>query len=257
MPLEESHPIMSTPRNNISLWRYVDIPSFLSILVDESLTFVRADLFEDKYEGKLPIKTANLIDATTIHQVVYGDSTNTRKSFSEILNSQTNSVYLNCWCNENHEMVHMWKIYSKEYGIAIETDYENLKKSIQTNETIYPTEIRYIDFNNEAVDWRSNALTVYTLKRKEYKSENEFRLILSFPKVIEEEIRKNTTTANAAQIRNDIYSKFPVIKCKVDPKMLIKKIHISPYAPNWYLDLIIDLAKKYDLTPESISQSDL
>jgi len=65
----------------------------------------------------------------------------------------------------------MWKIYSKENGIAIETDYEKLKRAIDTDEPILPTEISYVDYHNDVLDWNLNELTAYTTKRQEYKSE--------------------------------------------------------------------------------------
>lgn len=257
MPIDESHPIMKTPKNNLNLWRYMDIPSFLSLLIDESLTFVRADLFEDKYEGTLPILTAEMIDTSSRKQIEKGILDKQYWNYSEILNKDNKNVYLNCWCNENHEMVHMWKIYSKENGIAIETDYEKIKESFISEEKVFPTEIKYLDYKKDIVDWKSNGLTVYTLKRKEYKSENEFRLILPYPRIIEDKVIQIKETENRGRFRKELYLNTPVIKCKVNPTKLITKIHVSPYAPKWYLSLIIDIAKKYELNVESISQSDL
>ena len=120
------------------------------------------------------------------------------------------------------------------------------------------TEEKYFnDFQNDIIDWKSNGLTAYTLKRKEYKSENEFRLIISHPRIIEDQLLHLKTHEEINPIRRMLYLNTPVIKCKVNPVILIKKIHISPYAPKWYLTLIIDLAKKYNLNTKSISQSNL
>lgn len=257
MPIDETHSIMNAPKTNINLWRYMDIPTFLSILTDEALTFVRADLFEDKYEGKLPILTANLIDHQERQRKADQQQKTNSKNLSEFLNSMNKDIYLNCWCNENHEMVHMWKIYSKENGLAIETDYEKLKSAILTDEQIYPTEIRYVDFKNELVDWQANGLTVYTLKRMEYKSEKEFRLILAFPRIVEDQLIDIKPDENSIQLRNALYLRTPVVKCKINPAILIKRIHVSPYAPKWYLSLITELVKRFEINVESISQSDL
>ena len=257
MPINESHPIMITPKTNITLWRYMDIPSFISLLVDESLTFVRADLFEDKYEGRLPNITAELIDKDSRLQIEAGKLDKRYWNLSELLNRDNKSSYLNCWCNESHEMVHMWKIYSKENGVAIETDYQSLKESLLTTESIMPTEIQYIDFKKDIIDWKSNGLTVYTLKRKEYKSEKEFRLILSHPRIIEDQLLKYKTHEDIEPVRQVLYHNTPIIKCKVDISKLIKNIYISPYAPKWYLDMIKGISIKYNLNTEFISQSDL
>ena len=48
MPIDENHRISKIPTSNIKLWRYMDIPSFISLLSDSALTFARVDLNEDK-----------------------------------------------------------------------------------------------------------------------------------------------------------------------------------------------------------------
>lgn len=243
MPLDESHPVMNTPKKNINLWKYMDIPSFLSLISSESLTFVRADLFEDKFEGTLPKPTANFLDLDIQRLVKDGKLRPEYSNFklSESMYKDRETVYMNCWCKENHEMVHMWKIYSKENGIAIETNFESLKESIESTENIYPTEINYLDYKHDHLEWQQNSLTPYTSKRKEYKSENEFRLIISNPKIVEDKL----------------YSQTPVIHCKVNTNKLISKIHLSPYAPRWYYQVIVDIVKKYDLFEIEIVESDL
>ncbi|WP_410879898.1 hypothetical protein [Myroides sp. DW712] len=146
----------------------------------------------------------------------------------------------------------MWKIYSKEFGIAIETSYEKLKLSLKSGENVFPTEVAYIDFENNVFDWKSNAMTVYTIKRKEYKSESEFRLIISHPRRLEDELARNTKLD-----RNQLYNGNPVIHCEIDTNILITKIHVSPYAPKWYNELIKDVLMRYNLKNVEVYQSNL
>jgi hypothetical protein len=48
----EQHPVFVTPTNlDIPLWRYVDLPKFLSMLQHDALHFARSDSMEDKFEG--------------------------------------------------------------------------------------------------------------------------------------------------------------------------------------------------------------
>jgi hypothetical protein len=136
----------------------MDIPSFLSLLTNNTLVFVRGDLFEDKFEGTVPKLTANLLDIQTRKEIEEGKTNQEYWNYSDLLNKNNKNTYLNCWCKESHEMVHMWKIYSKEDGIAIESKYSQLKKSITTKEPIYPTEVKYIDFKNEVIDWEKNLM---------------------------------------------------------------------------------------------------
>lgn len=257
MPISESHPVLIIPKENLTLWRYMDIPSFLSLILNESLTFVRADLFEDRFEGTLPRLTAELLDYQMQQKIKNGELDQKYLNLSSMLNQGNKTTYLNCWCKENHEMVHMWKIYSKENGLAIQTDYNRLKESILTDESIHPTEIRYLDYNNVFVDWKFNTMTFYTLKRNEYKSENEFRLILSHPRFVENQIDFKKSAPEIVNSRNRLYEKTPVIKCRINPAILISKIYISPYAPKWYYEMVSDILEKFNLADKEIIQSEL
>ena len=109
----------------------------------------------------------------------------------------------------------MWKIYSKENGIAIETDYDALKSSTESEEDIYPARIQYLDFNKDTIDWKWNTLSVFTIKKREYSAEKEFR------------------------------------------SKLIKQIHLSPYAPSWYYDVVKSLMNKFELIDTKLMKSDL
>lgn len=259
MPIVENHEAMNTPKTNINLWRYMDIPSFLSLISTGSLTFVRADLFEDKFEGTLPKLTAAWIDSDIQQAVDDGILSESYRGFklSESMYSDRKTVYMNCWCKENHEMVHMWKIYSKENGIAIETNYEQLKESIESVENVYPTEIKYLDYAHDHVEWISNAFTPYTIKRKEYKSEKEFRLIMSRPKIIQDQLSHLESNEERYSETRKLCSQTDVIPCKINVAKLISKIHLSPYAPRWYYKVIIDIVEKYNLIGIEVVQSEL
>lgn len=217
----------------------MDIPSFLSLLIEECLVFVRADLFEDKYEGIWPKMTALQIN-TEINNHFRDENNNPiYENIANRLNEMKKGYYLNSWCMENHQMFHMWKIYSKENGVAIETSYERLKAAIEDEKLVYPSEVNYVDFNDEAFDWKGNAMTVYTVKRKEYKAESEFRLILP-------------------DLNKDNFFLQPAItKIKINVYELISKIHVSPYAPNWYYDLVTAIIKKFNFKNLEIVLSDL
>ena len=135
--------------------------------------------------------------------------------FASILKQENEKTYLNCWSSNDYEMVHMWKIYSKENGIAIETDYDALKSSTESEEDIYPARIQYLDFNKDTIDWKWNTLSVFTIKKREYSAEKEFR------------------------------------------SKLIKQIHLSPYAPSWYYDVVKSLMNKFELIDTKLMKSDL
>ena len=260
MSIIENHIEIKTPTENITLWRYMDIPSFIQLLAKESLIFVKADLFEDKYEGTLPKLTINMIETSPNSKLkgfkgeIFGE---TYENFSDYLKSHRKRTFLNCWCKENFEMIHMWKIYSKENGVAIQTTYENLKKAIISKENIFSTEIDYVDFDNDLIDWKST-MKYFTIKRKEYKSESEFRLLIQHPRIIEDKLPPLIQEYKEhSHEREELYCKTQIIHCEVDINILISKIHLSPYAPKWYKELINDILIKYNLRNIEIIQTDL
>jgi len=196
MPIDETNSKFIIPEKNYNLWRYMDFPSFLSLITSSTLTFVRADLFEDKFEGTLPKTTALSIDENMDNLLQMDNLQSEPFSLSKVVSDVMNKkIFMNCWCKEDSELIHMWKIYSKENGIAIATNYETLKTSLDSLEKIYPTEIRYVNFKNINI-LKPNTFTPYTLKQEAYKSENELRLLIFDNKNTDKEVISCKVTFN-------------------------------------------------------------
>ncbi|MFA6104439.1 MAG: hypothetical protein WCV67_17270 [Victivallaceae bacterium] len=256
MPIHEQHPALTVPNDNPTLWRYMDIPSFISLLTKEALTFVRADLLEDKHEGTFPEITATALDDWAKNEILKGklNPVYSHSLANMLENNGKTNTYINCWTLQAHELVHMWKIYSKETGIAIESDYQTLKNSILSKELVYPTVVTYLDYKKDSFRWKNNGMTLYAIKKCEYKAENEFRLIMSFPREIEDKMLNIKTHKEKNPIAEKLYSETPVIYCKMDLDKLISNIHLSPYAPKWYYTIVCDVLAKLGLN-KKVNQS--
>jgi hypothetical protein len=51
----EEHPVFQPPDNpTIHIWRYIDLPKYISLLNDKALYFCRMDKLIDRFEGSLP-----------------------------------------------------------------------------------------------------------------------------------------------------------------------------------------------------------
>lgn len=241
--------------NNFKLWRYMDLPTFISLLSEEKITFVRTDLFEDRFEGILPKMTSEGLDEFASRMIYDGKLHSGYKNLSIIQNNTRLTAYLSCWCKQDFELVHMWKIYSKINGLAIETDYESLADSIDSDEFIRPCLVKYIDYNNDNIGYNGNGLLQFTLKRREYKSENEFRLIMTSSRDLDNQFEKKYKTNEIGSLKYEFYKNFPILECPVNIHTLIKKIHLSPYAPAWYKPILEDIINKYSLKDIEVSQS--
>lgn len=246
MPIDELHPKCPPPTENICLWRYMDIPSFLSLISEGTLTFGRADKFEDKFEGTLPPKAKEIMhqEYTEMSDAKMADKL--MEGFKSHHGLSLISTYLSCWCNSEHEMIHMWKVYSKAFGVAIETDYESLKESFTCQEKVYPALVNYIDFEQEPFNWEHNMLNFFKIKRREYLAEKEFRLILYGPQKLMEKAHITGETGGS-EINREIFLNEEIFKCEVDVKKMIHRIHVSPFAPKWYKGLIEGIISKYEL----------
>ncbi len=235
----------------------MDIPSLMSLLTESSLTFVRADLMEDSSEGTFPTITAAQIDSIAQEMIKQGTLRRGPINLSQELESFKKEAYINCWCKENYPMVHMWKIYSKENGVAIETTYTELKDSVTDNETAYPSEIQYLDFERESMNWIWNTLQMLTVKKIAYKSENEFRLIMTHPRQVEDQLLKFQTHEEKANRRASLYRNTEVIKLKIDLRKLITNVHISPFSPRWHTSLVKNILEHFELSTAKVIRSEL
>ena len=111
--MHEDHPTFERPPNpDVSIWRYMDLAKFVSMLESQALHFARVDTMEDAFEGS--IGKATLRDR---RENWFGDMPDA--SF-EPFNAQWSDAnkrmlrdytYLNCWHMGKHESVAMWKLY--------------------------------------------------------------------------------------------------------------------------------------------------
>ncbi|MFN8058144.1 MAG: hypothetical protein U0Q12_03205 [Vicinamibacterales bacterium] len=54
MPYEPHANLIQSEDNNAYIWRFIDLPKFLDMLVPGSLYFTRGDMFDDPCEGMTP-----------------------------------------------------------------------------------------------------------------------------------------------------------------------------------------------------------
>ncbi len=188
---------------------------------------------EDKFEGTLPAAKASRLD-TLFSTHFNGEA----ERLTDFIERNKRLHYLNCWCMNKHELVHMWKMYSKKNGVAISTTYSKLKRSIIPDHDIYSTKIKYINFSRSGKINIWNGVPLFFYKKSEYESEKEMRLV----------IRRSDENEKNDQ---------PVIKCEVDLNILIRFIHISPFAPKWYTDVVKKVLGTFGLSNKEVHRNEL
>lgn len=251
-----AHPCFAEPENNeIKIWRYLTLPKFIDLLHSRTLFFTRADLLrgEDKAEGSSltnadldAIKFFDELSKRNIsipHQNLANTSINDLMALSQRTHEVSEELlikrfFINCWHMNEHESFAMWKIYSEPFGVCIQSTYNSLTRSFNDPEynfhkhpKIYSGEVKYINWDSDSMP-RDNGFWPVMHKKREFKYENELRCIVW-------EHNKN------------------IVKVGVDLEQLIHNIHINPYTPPWFHDVIVSLCEKYGVGANKIIQSRL
>jgi hypothetical protein len=109
-----------------------------------------------------------------------------------------------------------------------------IKALEQTEEKVQMSEVHYVDYKNDRIpDGNINWPIIH--KHKAYNYEKEVRLIYSLP-------IKPGIEVDWSKEESPTGKSLPV-----DLSSLLEKVVISPYAEQWYIDLIKDICSKYEL----------
>lgn len=145
------------------------------------------------------------------------------------------STLINCWHENPYESAAMWKLYSREEdGIAIKTDFNSFKTSFTCSQSIYIGSVSYVDYESFFIP-DGNAFFPFLHKRKSFEHEHEVRAINSRDPNQDDEV--------SMQLYHDLISR---AYYEVDLSILIKKVVVAPFAPNWFFDLVKSVTERYN-----------
>ena len=253
---------LDSPPPDAPLWRYMDFTRFMSLLEKRSLFFARADRLNDPYEGFLPrYILENLRDNFTGNM---NPEMNIFWNISQVFKSVAAFTLVCCWHENPRESAAMWSLYSRENdGIAIKTTYNSLSKSFKCKEDVYIGRIKYIDYDAthpvgilDEKDrlyqgLKSHDLTIRSPlfhKRDSYRHEQEVRALHPVS------LKGLYSGGMTEEIAQPPYS--GGIYLEVDLSLLIHDIIVSPFAPDWFVELIGLMATRYSLN-KNVTKSSL
>jgi hypothetical protein len=232
----EDHPIFVAPEDEeIKIWRYMDFTKLISLLDTRRLFFSRADSFDDPFEGSYPITNVEsrklvLKDLPEESQGVFLKAINKKKDINKHWPRYT---AISCWHMNEFESAAMWSLYLKSNeGIAIQSTYKKLKKSIIDDEKVYLGVVKYIDYNSDYIE-EGNLLGPFLHKRKSFEHESELRAVMT---------KLPISSGNIDFTEETIHGGVPI---KVDIEELIDKIYVAPNAPIWFSSLVSTAVKRY------------
>lgn len=229
--------------DDMKIWRYIDLAKLVSMLCRRKLYFASYALLaqSDPYEGLFPeplftdalstqfrdvyqrIEEAKRLVATledganaaqkeTANWYHWtGLANEVRQSLGQMqyeVSRQNLRTHFgaNCWHANEGESEAMWRLYvALGAGVAIESTVGRLRAALSSDGEIYIGRVRYRDSNEGTDDLSEIPLSLVT-KRRSFEHEREIRALM----------------------RIDEPGRGCEIDC--DLKVLIKTVHISPYA---------------------------
>jgi hypothetical protein len=153
-------PEVDTPPDDVKLWRYLNLSSFLTLISQQSLYFPSLSEFEDRWEGVMPTSLTKFIKSqpTGAHRL------------HRLMKGQIGRFRVNCWHRNEVESVAMWKLYTRGIdGVAVQTTIGRLKNSL---EGIFGIgSVVYQDHKSADSD-----VSALLLKRRSFAHESEVRV---------------------------------------------------------------------------------
>lgn len=235
------NPEFEEPSDETIIWRYVDFTKFISYLERNALFFVRSDQLSDKYEGKFTEADAKQWEERL--------QSKTKLNQMEIYDRIRKIVNISSWHINDTESAAMWEIcLQSNEGVAIKSTFKRLKDSflLHKEDDIFLGKVKYIDYSRAGIP-KGNIFNPFLYKRKSFEHERELRAVILKFASHEDAFEKPILYVDP---------KWFGIYVKTDLDMLIDTIVVSPSVPDWFIDLVTSIMKKYGLS-KKVEQSEL
>lgn len=208
-------------REDAVIWRYMDFTKLVLLLDRRALFFTRADRFSDKFEGSV---------STLVARRDWLPEARAAAERTRFLRERTG---ISSWHVNDHESAAMWELYLKsDEGVAIRSTYGRLARAIDPSRAdVHLGLVRYIDFESDRIpDGRTSP---FLHKRRSFAHERELRGIVCSDEPLDRGLFVD-----------------------VDLDVLVERVYVAPYAPDWFYELVQRVAERYGLH-QPIARSDL
>jgi hypothetical protein len=251
------------------VWRYMDIPKYLDILMKKALWFTRAielrklDLFEGEItphdttrlkrvlsvNNKEELRktfielgeanTAQLIEQLTSYSMEWFQLLFITRS--NLIEHELRTTAISCWHANKRESDAMWSLYAqKNAGIAIRTTVANLLKVFGgSSRTVAIGKVNY-DSQDSLSAVRRVSLSSLFIKRHAFVHENEIRLIADLLDGYES---PEWTEANRIYSVDPSRTVPPGVYVNCEIIDLMEEVIASPLMPNYIYETLRDLTK--------------
>ncbi|TAL63078.1 MAG: hypothetical protein EPN88_12705 [Bacteroidetes bacterium] len=215
------------------LWRYMDLPKFVSMLETKGIWLARADTVKDKHEGKMPDEMrANIENAYASGKLEDNQKTDI-KNADDFQDYLVKNTFISCWHKNFDENMAMWEIYGKNSNaIAVQTTVKKVRDSVDPSGlqgfSLIMKDVQYK--NADEVKGDINYEECFFRKRRPYEYEKEVRISL------------DTYDVRAPTKKNpDGF----VLSCELN--MFIEEIIVHPDSDDRFFNVVNSICSKYDI----------
>lgn len=260
------HPSFDRPPVTTRLWRYTDLPKFIDLLTSGKLWLTNAEILanDDPYDGlpgavQFPHRMWGTIDDVPeqlriqILEMSSGGAEGTPEAAFRgwfmgeeqrciMTQSGRRDYYVNCWHAAEHESVAMWKIYgSPGAGVAVVSNGARLDTALAANEEqFYLGAVRYRDPSYVQIG-TPNAFDAMMIKRSSFEYEREVRLVHWHKGEFHDALANfawNDERMRFDDLIDDPRPIRPGLSFVCDVDVMIERVIVSPFAPQWYAPMI-------------------
>ncbi len=234
---------------NLTVWRYMSLSKFISLLTYQALWFSKLSILQDKYEGMMPFVTKQMMQA---------DHQDMKKNFSPDLHWQFDEMasrneqdsrellVVNCWFLEECESERMWTEYGgNNEAIAIKSTVKQLIQNIGVPHDKHAThlgKVSYVDHKNHLMSkYEANQghERAFIKDARQFQHEKELRIITLNTKS-RYCIRPDGKPYTDEEIQGKNMNNHGMLGLyfAVRLNQLISEIVVSPKADEWFCLLI-------------------
>lgn len=250
-----SHPDISQPDNlDGTIWRYMDLPKYVSLLATRCLWYSQVAELPDVFEGSLPPQALKIFEDRDQERIDAGQRIVAERP--GIFSIGRYFVYANCWCMHEKESNALWRIYGGDGGVAIQSTYPRLYQSIPQDHFV--GKVRYIDYDADVFS-PYNIMAPAFYKRKFFEYEHEIRAIYFLPSDFSSGKSDDDPTQASTSPNTKDRIDFPGPKGlarDTNIELLVESVVISPYAPLWLCQCVSELTSRFGYS-FPVRQSDM
>ena len=220
-----------------SLWRYMDIYGFLSLLTGQKLKFTNLSEFEDGFEGRMPFNNSATLNIDfSDDSKCFSRSVDEVVALTENLESIRKRTWVTSWQQSDDECSLMWRVYgSRQNGVALKTTAGDLIAALDPTNDYIVGPVKYINYILDRVPDEQNFFFTFH-KQQGYFAEQEFRIAL--------------TESHESFDDKPQFVQFDLNKA-------LEKIVLSPWAEKWQLDALKEVLRSFMLDPNLIGYSSI